>query len=213
MSCGKVNYAVATNSYGKYGVLTGYETVNIDTADIEFVICGKACPFLYDNILVSSSCGYIREGFTNGFKQFDLFILCIGNKRGAFSTLYGSVILKPVPKEKYIILDRATTEGLVGCVKYNLDNPGSLSPTHVFLNSDGEEVITLDKRWSINQGFQDEVAQITSYSEYAVIDKKGNIMKKERRDTPSFEEEDPYEIDNMYRDAFEGDPGAEWNID
>ena len=210
VSHGKVNYAVATNSDGKYGVLTGYETVNIDTADIDFVICGEACPFLYDNILVLD-CGYIREGYTNGFEQFDIFLLCISNKRGVFSTLYGSVILKPVPKDKYCILDRATTEGLVGCIRNEPNKPGFSRYTHVFLNCEGEEVITLDKGWSISRGFQDEEALISSGYYDAIIDKKGEIKKKEKRDTPSFED-DPYEIDKMYRDAFEGDPGAEWNI-
>ena len=206
-------YAIATNSEGKYGILSGYETIDIDTGDIVFEMCGVICPFIYDVILAGVD-QYYRTDESKPWVKFDLYTLRVGKKKGLFSTLYGAVILKPIPINQYLILDRATTEGLVGCIKQYTDSYGHChNDCHVFLNCEGEEVITLEKGWHIRQGFQGEEASIENNSSYASINKHGVIKKVGKKTSYYTDDIDAYEIESMSRDAFENDPGAEWNID
>ena len=152
---GLPKYAIAKNSEGKYGILSGYETIDIETADFVFEMCGIICPFIYDVILNGGEKDYDPSQDGKYIDKYYLYILRIGKKEGLFSTLYGAMILKPIPTTYYSILDNATTEGLIGCVKLNTENNSfSRYSNHVFLNCEGEEVITLEKQWKILNGFQ-----------------------------------------------------------
>lgn len=208
-------YAIATNKQGLYGVLSGYETINTDNGEIVFVPCGIACPFEYSNIVPSTEEFYMIGGDINNLVKYTTFLLRVGKKEGLFSTLYGAIVLKPVPKETYCIIARAATEGLVGCLKKSKDNYGLRRTSVVFLDFDGVEVIVLDKKWrGISQGFQGGTAYISSSSSReASIDKNGVIENERRVEDVGFSDESPYDIDRMYRSAFEDDPAAEWNID
>lgn len=217
ISKGEPKYAIAVNTLGKYGILSGFETVNINNGDIEFIECGVVCPFEYDVILYGSECYYNRTDDDSLTEVFELFILQVlstsGRREGLFSTLYGAIILKPIPTNQYCIIDRATTEGLIGCYKHE-NNNGFNQDRIVFLNCEGEEVITLDRRWrNVDRGFQGGDAFISGGSYQATLDIMGRVSNLIKTTRTDFEGNDYYDIEKMYRSAFEDDPGAEWNIE
>jgi len=215
---GDPKFAIAVNTLGKYGILSGFETVKINNGDLEFVECGIVCPFEYDTILYGGECYYNRTDDDSLARTFELFILRVfstsGRKEGLFSTLYGAIILKPIPTNQYWIIYHATTEGLIGCYKHEKDS-GLNQQRIVFLNCEGDEIITLDKRWrNVDRGFQGGEAFISSGGSYqASLDTLGRITNLTKLARTVLEEIDYHDIEEMYRSAFEDDPGAEWNID
>lgn len=226
-------YAVATNEKGKWGILNVTEVINSNTGHKEYRMLGIVCSFVYDAIYPGSDHYYTPTDSIKDRKRFQVYYLCQEDKIGLFSTLNGTIVLNPVPIAKYRILEEATTEGLVGCIKLNPDKessacgyrhphaewlsrwgrfPGHISH-YVFLNHEGQEVIILEKGWRIKEGFQGGIATISNARFTASIDKTNQILNQDDNRHSIDYDDDPYDLEKMYRAAFEDDPGAEWNID
>ena len=106
-------------------------------------------------------------------------------------------------------------EGLIGCREKIESNSLSNAFKYLFYDTEGNKVLELPNGWEIKSAFKNGVAQIRTGKHIiktADVDKFGNIKitKEEMRHL----QDDSYDdIEGMYRDAFEDDPGMEWNID
>ena len=216
---GDSQYAIATNAEGKWGILSinnkwGYQTYSSVLFNQQQLIQDIVCPFIYDHIYwycIPQMFHVCTFALDTKPQTDELYQLSMGNKVGWFSTLLGTVIVNAVPKGLYYPLVYATTEGLVGCIK--IDTGGLI--TYVFLNKNGEEIITLERGWRIVRGFMGGKAIIRKRLYDAEVDSQGiisNLVERERSNyTP--EDDEKFYRDRDYRAAFEDDPGSIWNVD
>ena len=198
---------IAVNSEGKYGIIsmpTDYEDVNPDTGEPIYNEIRTVCPFDND---------YIANG------SLENAILVKNGKEGLFSCSQKRIIVECVVPtiDQYTlsILPNMIGEGLIGCREKIESNSLSNAFKYLFYDTEGNKVLELPNGWEIKSAFKNGVAQIRTGKHIiktADVDKFGNIKitKEEMRHL----QDDSYDdIEGMYRDAFEDDPGMEWNID
>ena len=81
--------------------------------------------------------------------------------------------------------------------------------------------MVIDCLYDYAEDFYDGHARVVLEGRHVIIDKLANLVGEWNKDdsdyTPDFESDNSNyesdELDDMYKDAFEGDPSAQWNID
>lgn len=193
---------IVKNHNDKYGCLCiSKEIVSVDenTGDATYKKPYIICPLEFDNI---------HKPYFGDNKYLIIFK---DGKDGIYSCAESKIIMEClIPAKKNIdsIMINTLKEGLVGCKK-ELDEGKNLE---YFSDLNGNVAVKLPSHiWHINGGFNKGVAVISSRTEWATIDLNGNITVTEKI-KPTYYEDSWDDIDSMYRDAFEDDPGAEWNV-
>lgn len=209
-----VSLHIAQNIEGKFGIISmpTQPSVNLESGELYLENIETICPFEYDYI-------------DNTTVSYNKNIIIVKNgKEGLFSCTQKKKIIECVILQfeidsfiNYSIIPDSLGEGLIGCKEPNNDNK-SFYLKYSFFDLDGNKVLDIPLGWRIESGFIDGFARLskrdTIYNTTAEIDKSGKIdILEEKRNPIEFEEESYDEIDRMNKDAFEDDPGAEWNID
>lgn len=192
---------IAKNLEGKYGcICISEEIIDENTGESIYKQPEIVCQFVYD---------YMHQPV---WGRKGILIISKNGRDGLFSCVENNIIMEctiPSINGGGAIMTNSLNEGYVGCKKV-IDDKGNF--LHFFADMNGNVVLELPNRfWSISGGFSKGLAKITSKTEYATIDLNGHITitGKKRQE---YYEDSWSDYDSMYRDAFENDPGAEWNV-